>query len=761
MLDTLDSIMFSRSIMPHSISPDMLPTLVTFCDGNPEAFGAVCYAVWTLLDGNRKVSLLIAKAKMGPLQYKGETTRNELAGATFASRLKCWVVENTSLKFGRHVHFLDSMIVKDMVRKESYGYNTYAGLRVAEVQKKTCVDDWKHIPSAENISDILTKGARPDLLAPGSIWQCGPVWLAKEESEWPVTNLTLTADEKTIIQTYQNAGSKKAQCLKTASKMFQGSELDELIARSGDLRKLIRVTAYVLRLVGRTQPEKGVSRETVQVAVSAAEYHEAWMFLICWEQERRLDRKKHSNLILQESQVELLSSGKKRRSLTQFILSTRIRTFPIGFSDKEKLPVLPQGPLAKLVAKYYHDKYHADIDSTVAHIRNDVWIPRVRRLVSEVDKKCKFCLIKRRKLSTQLMGDLPTFRFEISAAFSAVCMDLFGPIIIKDDCVKKGPKIYKKVFGVLFTCTASRAVHLDVATDYSTEAVQHTIRRLMAVRGDIRLIISDPGSQLVGASKELSEWRKSWDQNQLDRFSATKGIEWRFIMAAAQHQNGAAESMIKFSKGVMKALIKSYGESKLTLNELNTLLAETANLVNERPIGVKPNSQTDSEYLSPNSLLLGRNSSRISSGPFQCKDLYDQKSGATQSRFLLVQRICDQFWKVWMRLYFPTLLWQQKWHHIKRNLRIGDICVLGDSGVFRGEWRLCRVTDTYQDRKGVVRNVEVTVAPRCEGSNTYQPQVLRRLRRHVSMLIVIVQRIRGTLGMSMISILWVQSRAWR
>ena len=64
--------------------------------------------------------------------------------------------------------------------------------------------------------------------------------------------------------------------------------------------------------------------------------------------------------------------------------------------------------------------------------------------------------------------------------------------------------------------------------------------------------------------------------------------------------------------------------------------------------------------------------------------------------------------------------------------------MLGDSGVFRGEWRLCRVTDTYQDRKGVVRNVEVTVAPRCEGSNTYQPQVLRRLRRHVSMLIVIV-----------------------
>ena len=300
--------------------------------------------------------------------------------------------------------------------------------------------------------------------------------------------------------------------------------------------------------------------------------------------------------MIKESQVELSNFDKEKKTLTQFILSPRITNFPIGFSNKENIPIVPPGPLAKLIASYYHGIHHADIDSTVAHIRNDVWIPRLRKLVTEVDKKCLYCLKKRRKLTQQKMGDLPVFRFEMSAAFSAVCMDLFGPLIIKDDCVKKGPRIYKKVFGVVFTCTASRAIYLDVATDYSTEAVLHTIRRLMALRGDIRLIISDPGSQLVGASKELVNWRKNWNQEQLDRFSATKGIVWKFIMAASQHQNGAAESMVKFSKGVMKALVKAYGESKLSLNELNTLLAETANLVNERPIGAKPNSQTDSEF---------------------------------------------------------------------------------------------------------------------------------------------------------------------
>ena len=180
MLNTLDTITFPRSIKPYNADSSVLPALFSFNDGNPEAFGAVCYAIWTLFDGHRSSSLIISKAKLGPLQYKGETTRNELAGPTFASRLKCWIIENTGLEFGRHVHFLDSMIVKDMIRKESYGFNTYAGLRVAEIQKKTSVDDWKHIPSEENIADILTRGVKPDMLGPGSAWQCGPEWMVKD-----------------------------------------------------------------------------------------------------------------------------------------------------------------------------------------------------------------------------------------------------------------------------------------------------------------------------------------------------------------------------------------------------------------------------------------------------------------------------------------------------------------------------------------------------------------------------------------------------
>ena len=77
------------------------------------------------------------------------------------------------------------------------------------------------------------------------------------------------------------------------------------------------------------------------------------------------------------------------------------------------------------------------------------------------------------------------------------------------------------------------------------------------------------------------------------------------------HPNGVAKSLIKVVKGIVKSLMRVVGDTKLSLKELNNLLAECANLANERPIGLKPNTQTDSEYLSPNSLQLGRSSLRI------------------------------------------------------------------------------------------------------------------------------------------------------
>ena len=65
---------------------------------------------------------------------------------------------------------------------------------------------------------------------------------------------------------------------------------------------------------------------------------------------------------------------------------------------------------------------------------------------------------------------------------------------------------------------------------------------------------------------------------------------------------------------------------------------------------------TDPEFLSPNSLLLGRSSDRIDCGPFKTKDLFADSATLDMEKFMKVEKITDQFWTEWMKSYFPTLL---------------------------------------------------------------------------------------------------------
>ena len=135
MLVKLEMVRFVRSFKPDGVDPQVDPDLITFEDGNPDAYGAVAYALWTLSDSSKAVRLIMSKAKLAPMVKKGETVRNELNGATFAARLKSWIMKNCGIKFQKHIPILDSRIVQDMIKKDSYWYNTFAGMRVAEIHQ--------------------------------------------------------------------------------------------------------------------------------------------------------------------------------------------------------------------------------------------------------------------------------------------------------------------------------------------------------------------------------------------------------------------------------------------------------------------------------------------------------------------------------------------------------------------------------------------------------------------------------------------------
>ena len=133
--------------------------------------------------------------------------------------------------------------------------------------------------------------------------------------------------------------------------------------------------------------------------------------------------------------------------------------------------------------------------------------------------------------------------------------------------------------------------------------------------------------------------------------------------------------------------------------ENSKLLFELANLINERPIGIKPGSDINlGFYLSPNDLLVGRTRNSAPEGPVDSNSTYSKG-------FKYANEIANTFWKKWMRDYFLSLVVKAKWHTERRNVRPGDIVLVKDSNTVRGSWKLPQVVNATPGANNKVRNV--------------------------------------------------------
>ena len=267
------------------------------------------------------------------------------------------------------------------------------------------------------------------------------------------------------------------------------------------------------------------------------------------------------------------------------------------------------------------------------------------------------------KAETQLMADLPVLRLAPQTPpFHYTACDYFGPF-----SVKVGQNNRAQHYGVIFTCLNTRAVHLEMAVDLTTMEFIQVLRRFFSIRGYPAVLLSDNGTQMAGAARELREMVQGLDSDQLREYCAERRIHWIFTTPAAPNQNGCAEALVKSCK---RALKKAIGEQVLTPFELYTCLLEVGNLVNQRPIGRIPNDPDDGKYLCPNDMLLGRATSEVPQGPFN-----DTKN--PQRRVEFVQKIVDSFWKRWSRDVLPALVIRKAWHTEKRNVEVDDLVVMG------------------------------------------------------------------------------------
>ena len=85
-----------------------------------------------------------------------------------------------------------------------------------------------------------------------------------------------------------------------------------------------------------------------------------------------------------------------------------------------------------------------------------------------------------------------------------------------------------KRYGVLFTCLTTCALHLELASDLSTDIFILALRRFIARRGKPKEKLSDNGTNFIGDDRDLHQAIQYLNQSKSQTLMANCRIAWKF-----------------------------------------------------------------------------------------------------------------------------------------------------------------------------------------------------------------------------------------
>uniref|UniRef100_A0A182XPK3 Integrase catalytic domain-containing protein n=1 Tax=Anopheles quadriannulatus TaxID=34691 RepID=A0A182XPK3_ANOQN len=366
--------------------------------------------------------------------------------------------------------------------------------------------------------------------------------------------------------------------------------------------------------------------------------------------------------------------------------------------------ILPKShDLTRLILQEYHCKYgHSNSETVVNEVRQRFYVPNLRTMVSKAARDCQRCKIAKCQPQAPRMAPLPEQRLTPHVRpFSRVGIDYLGPIEVSVGRTKV------KRYVAVFTCLVVRAIHLELVYDLSANACIMAIRRFVCRRGPPLEIFSDNGTNFVGASNELKKQLSEINNDCAETFTNTR-TAWQFNPPAAPHMGGVWERLVR---SVKEALTVLQDGRKLTDEILKTVLAESENLINSRPLTYVPQSTSDNEALTPNHFLLGS-----SSGSQDQAKTPTELGDALRNSYHRTQFLTDEFWKRWQQEYFPTLNRRTKWFNESKPVAEGDLVYVADGE--RRTWIRGRIQEVFKGKDGRIRSATVQTA---RGSTLKRP----------------------------------------
>ena len=439
------------------------------------------------------MSTYCRKGRVAPLKAHS-ICRLELMGALIGARLAETVVKELTIEINAVVFWSDSTTVLHWIKQISSSYKAFVGNRVSEIhsvvhelETKLGADTvtWRYVPTDVNPADDISRGLSPSELTMGHRYLSGPEFLKTERENWPKNKVNPPSERDT---------EERKETKWTGT--FQ--EKTPLISwnRFSCLGKLRRVMAYVLRFVTNLR-KKTDARMFGHLSIG--ELNVAHDFLV---------KKAQSESF--EEELKVLQKGSdvsKRSRLKAFdpriergflVVGGRINRAAIPYKSRHPVILDPKHHLTHLIIDEMHREYHhPPTEHLLNLIRQKYWVIHGRQMVRNRKFKCGYCRRQSVKPHVQKMGNLPACRLEAGVVFQNTGVDFFGPMFVKEK------RSTLKVYGCLFVCMATRACHLELVDDLSTDHFLMALKRFMARRGRPKRIYSDNGTNFVGADNEL------------------------------------------------------------------------------------------------------------------------------------------------------------------------------------------------------------------------------------------------------------------
>ena len=733
-LRSLEDIKIARCYKPENFGRVKLAELHNFSDASQSGYGQCSYLRLINEQDEVHCSLVMAKARVTPLKPV-TIPRLELTAAVVSIKVSQWLCNELEYENIQEIYHTDSQVVLGYINNNARRFHIYVANRVQQIHEHSNPKQWQYVSTDENPADAASRGLTAQELVRSEMWFKGPKFLwvpgrydsgqqtvpeiSKDDPEIKIHTLTTEAIECTAI-----------------------SDDTSIFNRFSSWYTAKRAVAYCNRFKNQLKYRlKKESKTPLRGPLSLEELRQAELTILkVLQHEHFGDEIKVLKSLDVKGECVSREAAKQRNTLIKtssnlykldpyidddglLRVGGRLGKSTMHLELKHPVIVPRNSHLTTIIVRHYHEvTKHQGRGMTLNEIQqNGFWIVSASSVVSEVINKCVTCKKLRGPLQQQKMSDLPTDRMEPAPPFTYCAVDYFGPFTIKE-----GRKELKR-YGVLFTCMASRAIHLETAVELSTDSFLNALRRFLAERWPVRQIRSDCGTNVVGAKNELSQ---AINEDKIRDVLLKDNCEINFKMnpPSASHARGVWERQIRSVRNVLKPLMLEAG-SQLDDESFRTLMKECQAIVNSRPLTTT--SADELEPLTPNHLLTMKSKVLMPSpGVFQKADLYCRK------RWRRVQHLANLFWRKWRQQYLQSLQIRTKWQRPRRNLRGDDIVIIKEDSP-RCDWKMARVQEVFPSDDGLVRKVRLAVATSQLDKNGRRMKELSLMERPVQKLVLL------------------------